>query len=277
LPKGALASDPERVARPHASRAPAGKLNLKSASVLVMDESDASIIYAKQAARAQPVASITKLMTALVVLDAKQPTDELIEVTAADRDTELGSGSRLAVGTKLTRHDALLLALMSSENRAAHALARNYPGGLGTFVRAMNAKAKSLGMQSARFGDPTGLSSANVSNAADLAKLVIAASANPMIREFSTHERHEVRVGRRMLEFHNTNSLVTNDNWDIAVQKTGYTNEAGRCLVMKAVIRDRSVVIVLLNSVGKLTRVADARRIRKWMEAGADQPHLASR
>jgi serine-type D-Ala-D-Ala endopeptidase (penicillin-binding protein 7) len=242
------------------------QLDLRSSSVMVMDESDSTVLYARKADAVLPVASITKLMTALVVLESHQPMDEMIEVSAEDRDTELGTTSRLRVGTRLTRDDLLHLALMSSENRAAHALARNHPGGLIAFIRAMNLKAEALGMRRTRFADPTGLSSQNVSSASDLTKLVIAASHDPVIRDFSTHKRYAVPVGNQILEFHNTNTLVAKPDWDIAVQKTGYTRLAGRCLVMKATIKGRPVVIVLLNSFGKYTRVADAARIRKWME-----------
>jgi len=222
-----------------------------------------------------PIASITKLMTALVVLDADQPLDEMIELSVADRRLERSSASRLAIGNKLSRSDLLHLALMSSENRAAHAVARAYPGGLPACIKAMNAKARALGMKSARFTDPTGLSSGNVSSAADLAKLVAAAAANPTIRMYSTSASHTVAVGRHLLEFRNTNSLVKKADWDVLLQKTGYTSDAGQCLVMKTVIRERPVLIVLLNSFGKYTRVADARRIRKWMEAGLEQGQLA--
>ena len=251
------------------------KPDLRSSSVLVVDAVDASVLYAKQQNVVLPVASITKLMTALVVLDAGQPMDELIEITKDDRDVVYGSGSRLPVGAKISRADLLHLALMSSENRAAHALGRSYPGGINACVKAMNAKARALGMKSARFADPTGLSSKNVSNAADLSKLVLAASNAPTIREYSTNEHYALQVGRQMMEFRNTNSLVAKADWDIAVQKTGYTSQAGQCLVMQTVIQERPVVIVLLNSFGKYTRVADARRVRRWMEAGNAGPQLA--
>ena len=242
------------------------KLNVKSSSVMVMDASDSSILYSKHADVPMPIASISKLMTALVVLEGGQPMDEYLEVTDEDRDTEKGTTSRLVAGTELTRGDMLHLALMASENRAAHALGRNYPGGMDAFVVAMNAKARELGMTSANFVEPTGLSSQNVSSAADLIKLVTAASHNPTIRDYSTYQSYAVPVGRQMIEFHNTNSLVAKSGWDIMVQKTGYTVDAGRCLVMKALIHEREVVMVLLHSVGKNTRVADAGRIRKWME-----------
>jgi serine-type D-Ala-D-Ala endopeptidase (penicillin-binding protein 7) len=243
-------------------------LKLKSSSVLIIDQSDSSVLYSRHPDVPMPIASITKLMTALVVLDAKQPLDEPIQITDADRDMPKGSFSRLTVGTVLTRGDLMHLALMSSENRAAHALGNNYPGGMPAMVAAMNAKAAELGMVSSRFVDPTGLSSQNVASPADLTKLVIAASHNPSIREYSTDSRYAVKVRRHMVEFHNTDNLVANPAWNIIVQKTGYITEAGKCLVMAAVIEGRSVVIVLLDSSGKYTRVADAKRIKTWMEAG---------
>jgi D-alanyl-D-alanine endopeptidase (penicillin-binding protein 7) len=252
-----------------------GKPDVRSASVIVLDAADSSVLYSRQAQRPVPIASITKLMTALVVLDAKQPMDELIELTVADRRLERSSYSRLATGSQISRGDLLHLALMSSENSAAHAVARAYPGGLPACLKAMNAKARALGMKTARFTDPTGLSSGNVSSAADLTKLVAAAAADPTIRTFSTSASLTVPVGKQLLEFRNTNSLVTKADWDVMVQKTGYTSDAGQCLVMQTVIRERPVLIVLLNSFGKYTRVADARRIRKWMEAGLEPGHLA--
>jgi D-alanyl-D-alanine endopeptidase (penicillin-binding protein 7) len=252
-----------------------GKLDVRSSSVIVLDAVDSSVLYAKDAQKVLPIASITKLMTALVVLDAGLPLEETIELTAADRHLERSSASRLAIGSKLSRGDLLHLALMSSENRAAHAVARSYPGGLQAFVRAMNVKARALGMKSTHFTDPTGLSSGNVSNASDLAKLVAAAASDPTIRTFSTNQSHTVTVGRHVLEFRNTHSLVKKSDWDIVLQKTGYTSDAGQCLVMKTVIHERPVLIVLLNSFGKYTRVADARRIRKWMEAALEPGQLA--
>lgn len=256
---------------------PAGKPEARSAAVLVMDELDGTVLYARQAHEVMPVASITKLMTALVVLEAGQPLDEVLTILPADREHTKASASRLQVGTELTRGELLHLALMSSENRAAQALGRAYPGGLSAFVKQMNAKAQALGMKSSRFVDPTGLSSGNVATAADLAKLVIAASREPLIGEYSTSEKLTVKVGRQMLEFRNTNSLTSKDDWDISVQKTGYTQDAGQCLVMKATIQQRPTVMVLLNSFGKLTRVADARRIRRWMEADGGGSQLAAR
>jgi len=258
-----------------AVRIPTGNPGLKSGSAFIVDEQTGTVLYSRNAKSAAPIASITKLMTALVVLEAEQPLDEVLEITKADRDTIHGSGSRLAPGTKLSRGDLLHLALMSSENRAAHALGRNYPGGLPAFVKAMNVKARSLGMTSARFSDPTGLSSQNVCNAVDLSKLVLAASHEPIIRRFSTDEKHTITVRKQPMEFRNTNALVRKDDWDIAVQKTGYTSDAGECLVMKTVIERRPIVIVLLNSFGKLTRVADARRVRKWVEKGSEPARLA--
>jgi len=247
---------------------PSGKLQIKSASVLVMDEEDATVLYSKQAQKVMPIASITKLMTALVVLEGKQPLDETVTILQVDRDKSKGSASRLAVGTKLTRGELLHLALMSSENRASQAVCRAYEGGLPACLKAMNAKARKLGMKDARFVDPTGLSSGNVATAAELAKLVIAASHEPLIEGYSTSEKLAVKVGRQVLEFHNTNSLTSKEDWDISLQKTGFTQDAGQCLVMRTHIQQRPTVIVLLNSFGKLTRVADARRVRKWMEGG---------
>ena len=244
---------------------------LKSSSVLIIDQTDSSVLYSRHADVAMPIASITKLMTALVVLDAKQPLDQPIQITDADRDFPKGGVSRLAVGTTLTRGDLMHLALMSSENRAAHALGNNYPGGMPAMVAAMNAKATALGMTNAHFVDPTGLSSQNVASPEDLSKLVIAASRNPSIRAYSTDRRYSVKVRRHMVEFHNTDNLVANPTWNIIVQKTGYITEAGKCLVMAAVIEGRSVVIVLLDSMGKYTRVADAKRIKTWIEASANQ------
>ncbi len=251
----------------HGVRVRADEPGVRSASVLVLDATHANVLYSRRADVSAPIASITKLMTALVVADAHLPMDEPIQLTTEDRILGKGASSRLTVGTTLSRGDLIHLALMSSENRAAHALGRSYPGGLPAFVAAMNAKARALGMSSAHFVDPAGLSSQNVASAEDLSKLVAAASENSTIREFSTDPGYSVPVGRRRLEFHNTNALVANPRWNIIVQKTGYISEAGRCLVMQAVIKDRTVVIVLLNSVGKNTRVADAIRVRRWMEA----------
>jgi serine-type D-Ala-D-Ala endopeptidase (penicillin-binding protein 7) len=251
---------------------------LMSSSVLVVDQNDSSVLYSRHSDVAAPIASITKLMTALVVLDAKQPLDEPIQITEGDRDFPKSAFSRLTVGAILTRGDLMHLALMSSENRAAHALGNNYPGGMHAMVTAMNAKAAALGMTNAHFVDPTGLSSENVASPEDLSKLVIAASKNRVIREYSTDKNYSVRVRRHLVEYHNTDNLVANPTWNIIVQKTGYITEAGKCLVMAAVIEGRSVVIVLLDSLGKYTRVADAKRIKTWMEASANaRPQVSMR
>jgi serine-type D-Ala-D-Ala endopeptidase (penicillin-binding protein 7) len=240
---------------------------LRSSAAYIVDQTDSAVWYSRNANVASPIASITKLMTALVVADAQQPLDEVLEITAEDRAVGKGAASRLAIGTKLTRGDLLHLALMSSENRAAHALGRNYPGGIAAFTRAMNDKAQALGMTASHFVEPTGLSSDNVASPEDLSRLVVAAAQNPTIRDFSTDSEHSVRIGRHMVEFRTTDALVRNPAWNIIVQKTGYITEAGRCLVMQAVIGGRNVVIVLLNSFGKYTRVADAVRVRRWIEA----------
>ena len=245
---------------------PDGGPGLRSSAALVFDQTNSQILYSRHADVAMPIASISKLVTALTVADAKQPMDEIIEITDEDRAIGKGAYSRLAVGARLTRGDLFHLALMASENRAAHALARNYPGGMAAFMPAMNAKAQELGMTSSHFVEPTGLSSDNVASPEDLSKLVMAAARNPIIREYSTDPGYDVRIGRRMVGFHNTDALVNNPGWDIIVQKTGYIEEAGRCLVMQTIIEGRTVVIVLLNSFGKQTRVADAARVRKWME-----------
>jgi D-alanyl-D-alanine endopeptidase (penicillin-binding protein 7) len=216
-----------------------------------------------------PIASISKLMTAMVVLDAKLDMNEVVAISDEDVDELKGTRSRLPVGTTMTRDTAMLLALMSSENRAAHALGRHYPGGLPAFVKAMNRKAQALGMLNSSFEEPTGLSSNNVSTAHDLARMVAAAARYPEIRQFSTTDEARVEIKGRMLDFRNTNALVRNDNWEIGVSKTGYISEAGRCLVMQARVADKPVVIVLLDSAGKMTRVGDAIRIKRWMESAS--------
>lgn len=271
LPATALAGALLSISSLAATAKPILLPKLKSSSVLVIDQSDSTVLMSRHSDVAAPIASITKLMTALVVLDAKQSLTQPLEITSAETDLPRGGASRLSVGTVLTRADLMHLALMSSENRAAHALGVNYPGGLPAVVRAMNAKAAALGMTTAHFVDPTGLSSDNVASPEDLSKLVIAASHNPSIREYSTDQRYTVRVRRHLVEFHNTDNLVANPTWNIVVQKTGYITEAGKCLVMEAVIEGRNVVIVLLDSAGKLTRVADAKRVKSWMEATATE------
>ena len=240
---------------------------VKSASALIVDGNNGEVIFEQKAGLLTPIASITKLMTALVVLDGQQPLDEVIVITAADRWKGKGAFSHIPNGAKLTRGDLLRLALMASENLAARTLARNYPGGVTAFVRTMNVKAKALGMSQTHFDDASGLSSLNVSNARDLVKLVNAVSRDSRIREFSTLRSHEVRLGKRMFMYRNTNLLVGKPDWDILVQKTGFTNDAGQCLVMEATIDERPVIMVFLNSFGSLTRTADARRVRRWMEA----------
>jgi D-alanyl-D-alanine endopeptidase (penicillin-binding protein 7) len=242
---------------------------LKSESALVLDGSTGEVIYQQKPTLVTPIASITKLMTALVVLDAQQPLDETIQITKDDRWTGKGAFSHIPVGEKLSRADLLKLALMASENRASHSLARNYPGGLPAFVRTMNTKAKALGMTQTKFDDPSGLSNNNVSTARDLAKLIAVSSRQPLIREYSTLRSHDVTLGKRRFTFRNTNLLIGRDDWTIDVQKTGFTNDAGECLAMQATIEDRPVVMVFLNSFGKLTRTAEARRVRKWMAAQA--------
>ena len=240
---------------------------LRSSAALVLDLSNSSVLYARHSEVAAPIASITKLMTALVVMEAGLPLDETVLVTQDDRSSGRGAASRLAPGTQLTRGDLMHLALMASENRAAHALGRTYPGGVAACVIAMNAKARELGMTSSHFVEPTGLSDENVASPEDLSKLVLAAGKIAAIREYSTDSDYAVHVGRRVVHYRNTDSLVSKPDWNIVVQKTGYIHEAGRCLVMQTVIEERPVVIVLLNSFGKRTRVADARRIRRWVEA----------
>jgi serine-type D-Ala-D-Ala endopeptidase (penicillin-binding protein 7) len=258
--------------RPH--RAVTRQPHLRSSEALVLDATDHKVLYARRADEAVPIASITKLMTTLVVAEANQPLDERLQVTAADRAVGRGASSRLAVGTRLTRAQLFHLALMASENRAAHALARNYPGGLSACIGAMNAKARALGMTHTHFVEPTGLSSRDTSTPNDLAKLVMAAARSPVIRRYSTSRGYIVRSGRRMVAYHNTDQLVARRSWHIVVQKTGFTDAAGHCLVMQALIDHRTVVIVLLDSWGKYTRVADARRVRQWTEARLNR-HVA--
>jgi len=254
-------------AAPRDTAPPQTRPDLRSNAFYILDEADSSVLAARHEHVPVPIASITKLMTALVVLDAGQSADEVLGITADDVRGTAGSASRLAPGARLSRGDLLHLALMSSENRAAHALCREYPGGMAACVRAMNHKAQVLGMGTARFVEPTGLSSSNVASPEDLAKLVLAAAENPTIRDYSTDTDHTVQVNRQRLQFRNTNRLVANPGWQVSVQKTGYISEAGRCLVMQTVIDGRQVVIVLLNSWGKLTRIADAQRARRWVES----------
>jgi len=242
------------------------RLSLRSSSALVLDQKTGELLFQKRPGDVLPIASITKLTTAMVVLDAHLDLDEPITIEQEDVDRLKHSRSRLPVGTRIRRGDALHLALMSSENRAAHALGRTYPQGLEAFVAAMNDKARSMGLAGTRYVDPSGLSSENVSSAKDLAKLVEAAYRYPEIRDFTTCEEATITGQRRQITFHNSNRLVRSPNWQIGLSKTGFIHEAGRCLVMQAQVAQRSVVIVLLDSVGKLTRFGDANRIKQWME-----------
>ncbi|CAM3030349.1 D-alanyl-D-alanine endopeptidase [Cupriavidus taiwanensis] len=247
-------------------------LALRSSVALVMDQNSNEVLFQKNASAVLPIASITKLMTALVVMDSRLPMDEVLTITEEDRDTEKHSSSRLRFGTQLTRQELLLLALMSSENRAASALGRHYPGGLPAFVQAMNRKARELGMNDSHFVDSSGLSSSNVSSATDLVRMVNAAYRNPTIREFSTQTEHEVNVLGRTQHYVSTNRLVRGGNWEIGLQKTGFISEAGQCLVMQARVQGRNVVMVFLDSAGKLSRFADANRVKDWLEHSPSSP-----
>jgi D-alanyl-D-alanine endopeptidase (penicillin-binding protein 7) len=240
---------------------------LRSNVVFVQDLNSKAVLYSRNEQVVRPIASITKLMTAVIVVDAKLPMNEVIQITQADVDVVKHSRSRLAVGAKHTRGDLMHLALMSSENRAAHALGRSYPGGMTAFVSAMNAKARELGMVQSTFVDPTGLSSANVSTPRDLVKLLQASASRPSIRFYTTDQQHEVRSAGHPTLFRNTNMLVSNPSWDIKVSKTGFINEAGQCLVMVARINNRDTAIVLLNAEGKGTRIGDAIKIRQMIQA----------
>ena len=242
---------------------------LRSAVALVQDAASGETLYAKNQGAVLPIASITKLMTAIVILDAGLNLEQRVAISGEDYDYLKGTRSRLRPGTVLTRDELLLLALMSSENRAAASLARTFPGGTEAFVAAMNAKARALGMNDTRFVDPTGLSSGNVSSARDLARLVAAAHEFPLIREYSTRESATVHALGRPLDYRNTNGLVRSAQWDIGLSKTGYISEAGRCLVMRVRLASREVIVVLLDSWGRLSRIGDANRIRKWLEANA--------
>ncbi len=241
-------------------------LDLRSSVALVMDQDTNEVLFSKNEHAVLPIASLTKLMTGLIVSDARLPLDELITITHEDVDMVKGSSSRLPVGTTLTRGELMHLALMSSENRAAHALGRTFPGGLSRFVALMNARAIMLGMKDTRYVEPTGLSSANRSSAHDLATLVAVASQEPLLRQFSTSLGYEVAVGSRMLQYGNTNRLVHDPEWQIDLQKTGYISEAGRCLVMQARVGGRKLIMVFLDAHGKQSRLADAERVRRWVE-----------
>lgn len=245
------------------------KLSLRSASAIVQDAETGEVLYDKNASAVTPIASITKLMTAMVVLDARLDLNQEITISTEDMDSLRGTHSRLKPGASLSRDELLRLALMSSENRAAAALGRTYPGGFQAFLGAMNHKAQMLGMTDTHFDDATGLSSANVASAEDLVKMVRAAHRYALIRKYTTTTGHEVQVAGRQLAYHNTNRLVANEHWNIGLSKTGFTNDAGRCLVLQATLAEREVIIVLLDSWGKLSRIGDANRIKAWLEANA--------
>jgi D-alanyl-D-alanine endopeptidase (penicillin-binding protein 7) len=274
LSLGAIAAD--KAAKPRVQKAsqnvPAasedGGPYLASSGALVLDATTGQTLYSKNSHEVTPIASITKIMTAMVVLDAKLPLDEPIQITNDDVDLLKNTRSRLPIGSHFRRDDLMRLALMASDNRAASALGRNYPGGIVAFVDAMNLKAASLGMNSTRYVDSSGLSPQNVSSGEDLGKLVAEASRYDLIREYSTTEAVNVTLpdSKRKLSFVNTNRLVRGSDWQIGLSKTGYISESGMCLVMQAIIANQPVVIVLLDSWGKLTRVADAQRIKKWLE-----------
>lgn len=242
-------------------------LDLASSVALVLDQTNSEVLFEKNAGVALPIASITKLMTGLIVVEAQQDMDEVLTITDDDVDREKFTSSRLRVGSRLTRREMLHIALMSSENRAAAALGRNYPGGIAAFVEAMNAKARELGMNDTRYVDSSGLSSRNVASARDLAKLVMAAHQQPLLREFSTTPGAVVAASGRPVQYRNTNYLVSLPDWDIGLQKTGFISEAGRCLVMQAIIQGRAVIMVFLDAKGKQSRIADAGRMRRWLEA----------
>lgn len=247
-------------------------LALKSSAALVIDQDTLEVLLSKNDQAILPIASLTKLMTGVLISEASLPMAEPITITQDDVDTEKGSTSRLRVGATLSRGELLHLALMSSENRAAHALGRTYPGGLPEFVRLMNAKAKMLGMTDTRYVEPTGLSSQNQSSARDLAMLVSSAYHDQTLRELTTSPAHQVAVGNRVLQYNTTNRLVKNPSWDIGLQKTGYISEAGQCLVMQAQVAGRKLIMVFLDSAGKLSRIGDAERVRKWVEAHRSAP-----
>jgi D-alanyl-D-alanine endopeptidase (penicillin-binding protein 7) len=242
-------------------------LDLKSSVAFVIDQDTHEVLISKNDHAVLPIASLTKLMTGLIITQARLPMDEPLTITQDDVDTEKGSRSRLSVGTTLTRGELLHLALMSSENRAAHALGRTYPGGLNAFVALMNSKARSIGMADTIYVEPTGLSSRNQSSARDLARLVNVAHGDPMMREVSTSPGYEGAVGQKTLQYNNTNGLVKNPEWNIGLQKTGYISEAGRCLVMQTHIAGRKLIMVFLDSAGKFSRLGDAQRVRQWVES----------
>lgn len=242
-------------------------MDLSSSVALVVDQDTNEVLFRKNDSAVLPIASLTKLMTGLVIADANLPMDETITITQDDVDIYKGSRSRLAVGSTISRGELMHLALMSSENRAAHALGRTFPGGLQHFVALMNSKARELGMRDTRYVEPTGLLSQNQSSARDLATLVSVAYQRPILRHLSTSPSHQLALGQRTLQFNNSNRLIQNPEWDIGLQKTGYIAEAGRCLVMQAKVAGRKVIMVFLNSAGKLSRLQDAERMRRWVES----------
>jgi D-alanyl-D-alanine endopeptidase (penicillin-binding protein 7) len=247
----------------HGSR---DELALKSSVALVVDQETKEVLFSKNEQAVLPIASLTKLMTGLIISDAQLPMEEMITITQDDVDIEKRSTSRLRVGTQLSRREMLHLALMASENRAASALGRTYPGGISVFVELMNAKALMLGMNDTVYVEPTGLSSKNQSSAKDLAVLVNVASEDPTMREYSTSAGYQVAVGKKTLRFNNTNRLVKSPAWDIGLQKTGYISEAGQCLVMQARVAGRKLIMVFLDSAGKFSRLGDAERVKRWIE-----------
>jgi D-alanyl-D-alanine endopeptidase (penicillin-binding protein 7) len=269
LASAACAGHAEARSRADHATPAAHELWLRSAAAIIQDQETGEILYGKNASTVTPIASITKLMTAMVVLDAGLDLQETITISSEDMDALRGTHSRLKPGASLSRDELLRVALMASENRAAAALGRTYPGGIDALKRAMNHKAQMLGMNGSRFDDATGLSSANVSSAEDLVKLVRAAHQYALIRSYTTMTGQEIHVAGRPLAYRNTNRLVANGSWNIGLSKTGFTNDAGRCLVLQARLAERKVIIVLLDSWGKLSRIGDANRIRAWLEANA--------
>jgi serine-type D-Ala-D-Ala endopeptidase (penicillin-binding protein 7) len=266
-----MVAQPERVSfgQAYGLHSTVDELDLKSSVALVLDQDTKEVLFSKNSQAVLPIASLTKLMTALVVTENKMPLNEVLTITQDDIDLEKGSRSRLMVGTQLTREQMLHLALMSSENRAANALGRSYPGGVNAFVLAMNRKAADLGMRDSQFVEPTGLSSNNQSSARDLATLVNAVHRHRIIRELSTSPEYQVEVGNHPMQFRNTNRLIANPSWEIGLQKTGYITEAGRCLVMQAKMAGRQLIMIFLDSSGKYSRLGDAERVRKWMTESA--------
>ncbi len=251
--------------------------SLKSSAVLVIDQISGEVLFEKNPDSVLPIASITKLMTALVVAEAELPMTEVLAITQEDADLEKGVGSRLRVGTRLNRGELMHLALMSSENRAAHALGRTYPGGMEAFVDAMNIKARQLGMASSRFTEPTGLNAGNISTPRDLVRLVEESFLVPLIREYSTSQNLLIRVGERSQQFRNSNALVRTDSWDLGLSKTGFIREAGRCLVMQAEVEKRPVILVMLDAPGTQHRLRDAEMIRRWLMQQAEKPLPATK